>query len=176
MRGFDLNDFITRTRTAARERNALGEVRRIMNESFKDPRAVRVAMSQYQSEAEVLFEDETVSIWYCRFDPGLHVPPHDHQTAATIGLYEGAENNHFYRVTNAGLEHAGTRCLTPGDVISIGPDAIHSVESVNGATSYGIHVYLAPLTTVERSLFDWETGEARAFTDSAYDDLKRVKC
>ncbi len=176
MREFDLHDFIARTRSAARQENALGEVRRIMNESFQDPRAISAAMTQYQSEAEVLFEDETVSIWYCRFDPGLHVPPHDHQTAATIGVYEGAENNHFYRVTADGLDHAGTRCLKPGDVISLGPDAIHSVESVDGATSYGIHVYLAPLTTIERSLFDWETGEALAFTDAACDELKRVKC
>ena len=47
----------------------------------------------YDNDDEVLFEDDTVSIWFVRFVPGLHVPPHDHQTTATIGVYEGAEDN-----------------------------------------------------------------------------------
>ncbi len=170
---FDLNDFIGSLREAALQADAPKQVRALMTEAFRDPAAVREAMSGFSGEEEILFEDDTVSIWYCGFDPAKHVPPHDHQTTATIGVYQGAEKNHFYLAGDGKLEHKTTKQVGPGDVIAIGPDAIHSVESCNGEFSYAIHVYLAPLTRLERSLFDWETGAAEPFTDEAYARLER---
>jgi len=173
MQQFDLNDFVRAMRDAAKATDAPSQVRSVMEAAFKHPSAIKAAMSSFSGEGEVLFEDETVSIWYCGFEPDTHIPPHDHQTTATIGVYEGAENNHFYRVDANHLEHKSTRCLKPGDVISVGPNAIHSVETANAAASYGIHVYLAPLTKVERSLFDWDTGAAVPFTDKGFEEMKR---
>ena len=49
--------------------------------------------------------------------------------------------------------------VTPGEVLSIGPSAIHSVACTGTEPSCGIHVYLGPLTRVERSLFDLGSGE-----------------
>jgi predicted metal-dependent enzyme (double-stranded beta helix superfamily) len=106
--------------------------------------------------------------------PGLHVPPHDHQTTATIGVYEGAEDNHFYLREGGQLVHKTTKRVGPGDVIALKPDGIHSVEAADGSQSCGIHVYLARLTTIERSLFDWETGAAMPFNDENYDLMKRL--
>jgi predicted metal-dependent enzyme (double-stranded beta helix superfamily) len=114
-----------------------------------------------------------VSIWYCGFDPRKHVPPHDHQTTATIGVYAGKENNHFYTVGEDGLEHRSTRVVEPGEVIAIGPEAIHSVETADQEFSYAIHVYLGPLTTIERSLFEWDSGRALPFNDENYARLER---
>ena len=62
----------------------------------------------------------------------------------------------------------------PGDVISLKPDGIHSVEAADGKPSRGIHVYLAKLTQIERSLFDWDSGEPRPFTDDNYYAMKRI--
>ncbi len=115
-----------------------------------------------------------MSIWFVRFVPGLHVPPHDHQTTTTIGVYEGAEDNHFYLREPGKLVFKSTRRVGPGDVIALKPDGIHSVEAADGKNSCGIHVYLAELTTIERSLFDWESGAARPYTDDNYDVMKRV--
>ena len=131
-------------------------------------------MPEFDNDDEILFEDESVSIWFVRFAPGLHVPPHDHQTTATIGVYEGAEDNHFYLREADGLVHTSTRRVGPGDVIALKPDGIHSVEAADGRPSCGIHVYLAELTKIERSLFHWETGEAVPFTDENYDAMKIV--
>ncbi|MCP4874693.1 MAG: hypothetical protein GY896_04360 [Gammaproteobacteria bacterium] len=72
-----------------------------------------------------------------------------------------------------GLVHKTTRRVGPGDVIALKPDGIHSVEAADGKQSCGIHVYLVKLTTIERSLLDWESGVACPFTDENYDLMKR---
>ena len=171
---FDLDAFITDVRQAAVRSDAVKQVRALMNAAFLEPDAVRAAMSRFSGEEEVLFEDDSVSVWYVGFDPHRHVPPHDHEIHAFIGVYEGQEKNHFYLVGDNKLEHKSTKMVAPGDVIAIGPDAIHSVETANDEFCRGIHVYLGPLTTVQRSLFDWDSGVAEPFTDEAYDRLLRT--
>jgi predicted metal-dependent enzyme (double-stranded beta helix superfamily) len=171
--GFDLDIFIGELRAAARGEDPARAVRRLMTDAFRDVDAVREAMAGFSGEEEVLFEDDSVSIWYCGFDPRKHVPPHDHQTTATIGVYAGRENNHFYTTGKDGLERRSTRSVAPGEVIAIGPQAIHSVETADGEFSYAIHVYLGPLTTIERSLFDWDSGAALPFNDENYARLER---
>ena len=174
MAGFNLDDFVQQLRTAALEGEPIRKVRELMNNAFSDPQAIKDAMPAFDNDDEVIFEDDSVSIWFVRFMPGLHVPPHDHQTTATIGVYEGAEDNHFYLREGGQLVHKTTKRVGPGDVIALKPDGIHSVEAANGSQSCGIHVYLARLTTIERSLFDWESGAAKPFTNENYDLMKRL--
>ena len=174
MADFNLDDFVRLLRAAALESEPIKKVRDLMSDAFRDPQAIKDAMPAFENDDEVIFEDDSVSIWFVRFMPGLHVPPHDHQTTATIGVYEGAEDNHFYLREGGQLVHKTTKRVGPGDVIALKPDGIHSVEAADGSQSCGIHVYLAALTTIERSLFDWETGEARPFTDENYDLMKRL--
>ena len=171
---FDLDEFIRQLRAAAREDEPVKRVRDLMTDAFSDPESIKAAMPQFDNDDEVLYEDDTVSIWFVRFVPGLHVPPHDHQTTATIGVYEGAEDNYFYLRETGRLVHKSTRRVGPGEVIALKPDGIHSVEAANNEPSCGIHVYLAKLTTIERSLFDWESGAARPFTDENYEQMKRL--
>lgn len=174
MPGFDLDEFVQQLRAAARAGQPAKKVRALMAGAFRDPAAIGAAMPAFANDDEVLFEDDSVSIWFVRFEPGLHVPPHDHQTTATIGVYDGAEDNHFYLREGSRLLRKSTRRVGPGEVIAIGPDGIHSVEAADGAPSCGIHVYLAALTRIERSLFDWDSGEARPFTDDNYDAMLRA--
>ena len=174
MSEFVLEDFVQELRAATLAEEPVKRVRELMAQTFQDPEAIRAAMPVYDSDDEILFEDDSVSIWFVRFVPGLHVPPHDHQTTATIGVYEGAEDNHFYLREPGRLVHKTTRRVGPGDVIALKPEGIHSVEAADGVQSCGIHVYLAKLTTIERTLFDWASGEACPFNDENYDLMKRV--
>lgn len=173
MAQFELDHFVMQLRAAAKADDPVKQVRALMSDAFSDPAAIQSAMPEFDNDDEVLYEDDTVSIWFVRFVSGLHVPPHDHQTTATIGVYEGAEDNHFYLCEPGRLAHKSSRRVGPGDVIALKPDDIHSVEAADGVQCCGIHVYLAKLTTIERSLFDWETGEARPYTDENYDQMKR---
>ena len=174
MAQFNLDSFVKELRAAAVTDDAVKRVRGLMTDAFSDPESIQMAMPHFDNDDEVIFEDDSVSIWFVRFLPGLHVPPHDHQTTATIGVYEGAEDNHFYLCESGWLVHKSSKRVGPGDVIALKPEGIHSVEAAGGAQSCGIHVYLAKLTTIERSLFDWDSGEACPFTDENYERMKRV--
>jgi len=174
MADFDLDEFVLELRTAARADEPVKKVRELMTQAFHDPAAIKAAMPEYENDDEILFEDDSVSIWFVRFVPGLHVPPHDHQTTATIAVYDGAEDNHFYLREPGKLVHKSTRRVGPGDVIALKPDGIHSVEAADGKDSCGIHVYLAALTKIERTLFDWDSGAPSPYTDANYEAMKRV--
>ena len=169
---FDLDDFVAAVRRAIAGHDAVPAVRALMQNAFEYPESIRTAMAGYDGEETILYEDDNVSIQYNGFFPGNHVPPHDHQTDVIIGVYEGGETNHFYRVTERGLERTASRQVAPGDVMPMGPQAIHSVETTNAVPSRGIHVYFARLCETERWLYDWSTGEAFPFTDEHYDRLK----
>lgn len=173
MSTFNLDSFITELRGAAEKADASKAIRALMNDAFQDPDAIKAAMSGYSGFEEVLYEDDGISIWYVGFNPDDHVPPHDHQIQAFIGVYDGAEKNHFYLVGDSELEHKTTKVVEPGDVIAIGPEGIHSVETANDQHCYGIHVYLGALTKIERSLFDWETGAAEPFNEDSFNQMIR---
>jgi predicted metal-dependent enzyme (double-stranded beta helix superfamily) len=174
MTSFDLDGFVGKLIDASRGANPAQEVRKLMDAAFADPQAVKAATPEFAEDDVILFEDDKVSIWHCRFQPGLHVPPHDHQTPAIIGLYEGTERNSFYEVDGDRLVLKGSKESKPGDVLAIGSEGIHSVEAVGDVPCIGIHVYLSCLTTIERSLFDWESGAAMPFTDDNYGKMKKV--
>jgi predicted metal-dependent enzyme (double-stranded beta helix superfamily) len=169
----DFDEYIRRFREAAVQEDAVKRIRAIMTDAVSVPDALAKDLGPFEGDDIILFEDETVSIQHCRFDPGLHVPPHDHQIAAVIGVYEGGEVNHFHVVSDGKLVRRSTKEVLPGDIISMGSDAIHSVEAASDGCGYAIHVYLGPLSTVERSLYDWETGAAYRYSREKYDELLR---
>ncbi len=166
---------IAELRAVAAEADAQVRVREILTRALRNPAAVQEAMSGFSGEEEILFEDDGLTIMYCGFDPAKHVPPHDHRMGVTIGVYAGGEINHFYLAGERGLEHKASRELGPGDVMQMGPDAIHSVETAGDAFSYAIHVYLGALKRIDRSLYDWDSGTPIAFTDENYARLERPR-
>jgi 3-mercaptopropionate dioxygenase len=174
MTAFDLDAFVDRVKQASRSDSPARNVRKLIDEAFVDPDRLERDLPHFDEDDVILFEDDKVSIWHCRFQPDLHVPPHDHQTPAIIGLYAGTERNSFYEVEGEKLVLKGAKELKPGDVLAIGSEGIHSVKAVGGTPCCGIHVYLSALTVIERSLFDWESGEAMPFSDANYDKMKRV--
>lgn len=170
---FVLDDFLTEIKKAAREADPQPSVRAILDRVFASPEAVAAALPDYAEDDVVLFEDETVSIWHCRFQPGRPVPPHNHELSANIGVYAGVETNRFYKSADTGgIAPSRDVNLGPGDVLSIGPSGIHSVECISENPSCGIHVYLGPLTKTARDLYDLSNGKKVPFTEEAYERLQ----
>lgn len=165
---FDIDAMVDRLRDAAVGEDAPRRVRAIIEEVVADPDILAAAVPHY-GEDVVLFEDDTVSIWYAHFDPGKMVPAHDHQMSAVIGVFRGQERNNFYEADgDGGLRKSSDVVLGPGDVLSIGPSAIHSVACVSAVPCNGFHVYMGELTTVERSLFDVKAGKRLPFDEASY--------
>ncbi len=171
---FDLDRFVQQARQAAAAEPPGKAVMALMAETFADPQALARAIVTPPPEDVPLYEDDTVSVWWCRFDPAVEVPPHDHRITAYIGVYQGREINKLYRRGAEGLELVKTRTLEPGDVMALGPQGIHSVRPADGEACLGLHIYLGPLSKIERTLFDPESQAALPFTDENYERLTQA--
>jgi predicted metal-dependent enzyme (double-stranded beta helix superfamily) len=171
---FNFDKLVADLRAAAAGPDGPKAVRALLESEMADPARVAAGVPDYAENDIILHEDETVSIWHCRFMPGTTVPAHDHKVSAVIGVYAGRERNDFFESDGSGgLQRSSAIEVSPGDVLSIGPSAIHSVSCISPAPCCGIHVYLGNLTGTERSLFDPETGTAMAFTMENYEKLQR---
>lgn len=167
-----VQDLVQQLRNAAVAETPSEAVEALLTSFVADPQRARETLPTYVENDVILFEDDSISIWHCRFVPGFAVPAHDHQTHATIAVYDGAERNDFFeKSTNGTLSKKREVVLEAGGVMQIGPDEIHSVACASETPCCGIHVYLAALTQIERSLFDTERGEEMRFSDENYNRL-----
>ena len=173
---FDINILVEHLRDAASQADARAQIKSILSETVTDPSWVAASIPVYEDDDVVLFEDDTVSIWHCRFKVGQNVPAHDHQMVATIAVYQGAEQNSMWVHNKQGsIEKKTEISVEPGNVLQFGPTAIHSVGCQSDVDSCAIHVYLGKLTTVERSLFDTKNNKAMPFDDENYDRLVSIQ-
>ena len=170
---FNIDEFVAESRNAARQDKAVSAVNDLMSRTFANPEEIAAAIVPFERDDEPLYEDEQVSVYWVRFDPHVKVPPHNHKIAVLLGVYDGIEVNELYRKANGGIELVKTKRMEPGDTLSMGAEGIHGVFSEGDAASLGLHVYLGQLTTVERELFDPDTGEAMPFTNANYEKLVR---
>jgi len=172
---FDIDKLVNRIKSAALQTDASVQIKSILEATVDDPKWVATSIPDYVENDVILFEDDTVSIWHCRFPVGETVPAHDHQMVATIAVYQGAERNELWVTNSAGqLEKESVVVVTAGEVTQIDPTAIHSVACASEIDSCAIHVYLGKLTEVERSLFDINTGDVIPFDDENYHRLKTL--
>ena len=173
MQGFKLDVFVEQLKAASTEDDAYSKVRQLMDATFAHVDVIARDIPELPGDDKVLYEDEHISIWYVHFVPELVVPPHDHQTQVAIGIIRGSERNYLFRQHENSLQLTGTAELNPGDTFYLGPKAIHAATACSTTPCNGIHVYMAPLTKIQRSLFDWDTGAACSFDDDSYEQLKR---
>ena len=100
--------------------------------------------------------------------PGSRILPHDHRMWAAIAIYDGREDNAFFR-RDAGrasghVVPSGGRELHAGEVLLLGDDAIHGVGNPGSRFTGAIHVYGGDLIGTPRSQWDPET-----LTEEPYD-------
>ena len=172
--GSRLDTLIAALREAVRGNDPVRAVTARLEEAIRAPDALRAALPALgDGDETLLFEEEAVSIWHCCFHPHREVPPHEHRMPAIIGVFAGVEINTFYRCDGAGLERVSTRPVYAGETLAIGEAGVHSVRAGGTAASHAIHVYLGPLTAVERFLFDWESGAAQPFNEASFAALSR---
>ncbi|MEH2036229.1 cupin [Nostoc sp.] len=80
------------------------------------------------------------------FAPGTRSNIHNHGTWGIVAVLKGQEKNTFWRRTNSPefqdkIEATGEVTLSPGDIISFTPDAIHCVEAVGDEPTVTFNIY-----------------------------------
>jgi predicted metal-dependent enzyme (double-stranded beta helix superfamily) len=108
------------------------------------------------SRSQVLYDGPGLMILHTAVDAGFSSPPHDHRTWAVIGVYHGQEDNTFYRLVDDTrvIAEAGGRSLNEGEVLTLGPEAIHKIANPRNDKLLALHVYGVNILKNERSAWD----------------------
>ncbi|MEA5583157.1 cupin [Nodularia harveyana UHCC-0300] len=101
------------------------------------------------------------------FLPGTRSSIHNHGTWGVVAVLKGEEKNTFWRRTPSPdfddkIAPTGEIILSPGDIVSLTPDAIHSVEAVGEEPTVTFNVY-GETDPQRRFEFDLATHRARKF-------------
>ncbi len=101
------------------------------------------------------------------FAPGTKSNIHNHGTWGVVAVLKGQEKNTFWQRTQSSespdkIEYVGELILSPGDIISFTPDAIHCVEALGNEPTVTFNVY-GETDPKERFEFDPVSNNVRKF-------------
>jgi predicted metal-dependent enzyme (double-stranded beta helix superfamily) len=147
-------------------------VKELLEDALRDPESIKQALAAIGSGKDVgggamgdllIHRSAGLTVLKAAVPPGFKSPPHNHLMWAVIGVYEGQENNFFYRRSGDTLEAAGGRELRTSDVLVLGTDAIHAIANPLDRTSFAIHVYGGDLPGAPRRMWNPATLREEPF-------------
>jgi predicted metal-dependent enzyme (double-stranded beta helix superfamily) len=107
----------------------------------------------------LLHTEPGLTIVHTAFPGGFSSPPHDHHTWAVIGIYQGQEDNTFYRLVDGtrSIEETDGRSLRTREVMTLEPDTIHMISNPLREPLIALHVYGDNIFKINRSAWDLAT-------------------
>lgn len=175
MHGSIFEDFVAAARHAAAQEEPGRSIRAFLRDSLTQQEELSTAIAAMDEDEALLFEDQTCSVWSCRYAPDVVLAPHEHCMPVHIAVYQGTEVEVLYKREPGQLRHGGNKQVNAGDVVSLGADAIHAITAEGTGKSHAIHIYEGALTQKQRSLFDWGTGKEVEFSMENFHTMKRQK-
>lgn len=162
---FELDRFVEDCRRAIGETDPRAAMKDVVERAVSDPAAVLDALGEpTRAEAVTVYHADDLTILRLVWGPDMKIFPHDHRMWAVIGMYGGREDNTFFRRETEGLVRHGTKVLEPGDVASLGENAIHAVHNPLSTLAPALHVYGGDFFNTPRSEWDAETLEEQPYS------------
>jgi predicted metal-dependent enzyme (double-stranded beta helix superfamily) len=97
---------------------------------------------------------DELTVLHLVWPPEVDLFAHDHNMWATIGIYGGREDNQFYRrLPDGRVEPHTGKTLLRKDVVSLGPDVVHSVANPTREWTAALHVYGGEFFTTPRTMW-----------------------
>lgn len=159
---FTLETFLTDCRTALQEKAPHAAVREIVARAVSVPGELLAELgAPTKAELTPLYHSTDLTVLKLVWAPNMRVAPHDHRMWAVIGLYDGTEENAFYRRAPVGIEWVNGRTVQAGEAIVLGREVIHAVTNPRARFTSAIHVYGGDFFTRTRSEWDLKTMEER---------------
>jgi predicted metal-dependent enzyme (double-stranded beta helix superfamily) len=163
----DVTELIGACREAAGGDTPTGDVAEVGAAFLHQPNLRGQVGGGDRSTYEALYRGEDILVLHGVVPPTpAPVAPHDHRMWAVIGVYQGQERNElFARADGGGLETVDRFTVAAGEVRTLEPQTIHSVQA--GSESYlgTIHVYGGDLFGTPRST--WIDGRECPLDESA---------
>jgi predicted metal-dependent enzyme (double-stranded beta helix superfamily) len=155
---FDLDELVVECQAIPGEAEPQQAAREMLRRVLADPGAVAGAFRPSEGGITLLHHTPEVTMIHVVWAPGMRLFPHDHRIWAVIGIYEGQEDNAFYRRDGdqPTLVESGGKELATGDVLMLGDDTIHAVTNPLDRLTGAIHVYGGDFVNQPRS--QWGPG------------------
>jgi predicted metal-dependent enzyme (double-stranded beta helix superfamily) len=163
---FDVDDLIERCQQAAAEDEPRRAIREVLERAVSAPHEVHRSLNPTEGGLALLHHADDLTILHVVWAPGMEIYPHDHRMWAAIGIYEGQEDNAFYRRRGPGertLVESGGKQLYTGDTVVLGDDTIHGVVNPLRRLTAAIHVYGGDLVNQPRSRWGPGPREERPY-------------
>jgi predicted metal-dependent enzyme (double-stranded beta helix superfamily) len=153
---FDVDTLVASCRSSLGEPEPRRAVREILVKTLERAGPVAERLGRSEGGLEVLFNSPELTVLNVVWAPLMSLYPHDHRMWAVIGIYGGGEDNTLFRRSPHGLVKSGTKAVREGEVLSLGPDAIQSVDNPMTRLTGAIHVYGGDFINQSRS--QWDPG------------------
>jgi len=164
---FSIDSFVAKCRDALSHPDPASVVSDLLRAALRDRASIEYEVQRWRDagggEQGAMFRSDDLTILQASVPPGFTSPRHDHTMWAVIGVYDGQEDNTFYRHGASGLEETTRVSIRAGDVQVLPKEAIHRIANPLATTLLAIHVYGGDLLGVERSTWDDATGERQRF-------------
>src|SRR4029450_11409821 len=152
---FNADRFIEDCRSALTEDSAHAAMKEIVARAVSEPSQVLKALGEPRLAAiQTLYRSDSLTTPNVWWGPSMRLYPHNHLMWAVIGIYDGREDNAFYRRSESGLIELGAKTLDTKDVIPLGEAVIHSVTNPLERIRASIDVYGADFFATPRSEWD----------------------
>lgn len=170
---FDTERFIEDCLAAYRGSGPQLAVKEVVERATSDPAAIAQRLGPFDTGGiQTLHHTTELTILNIVWPSYMSLFPHNHNMWATIGIYQGQEDNTFYRRSKSGvgLEHANGLSLTAGDAIVLGADVIHAVTNPARAYTAALHIYAGDFFEAPRS--KWGSVDAPEETHKMEDTMQ----
>jgi predicted metal-dependent enzyme (double-stranded beta helix superfamily) len=162
---FTLDRFIEECRAALGESAPEAVIREMLERTVAAPGELIATLgAPTEGGIATLHHSPELTVLHVVWAPGMAIYPHDHRMWAVIGLYQGREDNVFYRRAPEGLLEAGGRRLEERSAALLGKSLIHSVSNPGRRLTGAIHIYGGDFFGTPRSEWDPETREERPYS------------
>lgn len=169
---FDIDRFVSGCRDAVEAGGGASSVRSLVEEAIADPAAMKAAIGERSLSTNladaVLHQSDDLFVLAVSIPPGFVSAVHDHTIWATIGIYEGQEDNTFYEQNGGTVREKNSRSIRAGETCVLGPDVIHAIANPLDVPMNGIHVYGGNLMSVPRSMWQPKTLEKETYDPAKF--------
>ena len=168
---FSIQLLVDRCRAALESDDPSDTVATVLRDAVSDPDAVTTAVAEWKATGRTdygaIYRARDLTILHAAVKPGFESPRHNHTMWAVSGVYEGQEDNTFYRRGDSGIEEVGHAEIRAGEAQVLPADVIHRIANRKSSALQAIHVYGGDLLGIERSMWDDTTGGERRFDFTA---------
>ena len=164
---FEPEAFLADCLAALRDPQPMLAVKVIVDQAVADPGAMASALRAELGVA-LLHRSPELTIGTVVVPPGApKTLPHDHRMWAVVGVYEGQEDNVFFRRVDGALAESGGRSVRAGEALAMGDETIHAIENPLGHGALAaIHVYGGDLVETARSMWTMP-----GYDEQPYDEM-----